>query len=250
VLNVNMSNDRGEPGGPLLLVDDSAETTQLFARLLTDSIGRVVTTVSHVEDVPTVIEANPTFDAAVVDLSFAHQQGNGLDVLEALSAKSPTTKLIVLTTGDGWALDLLALAWDAYELATAISKTASVEHQVRSISEVLHNGRAPIDGVLRAHLPEQRDPNRTRSSYRRLVRHQGHKKLWSALLRCSPSAEYAELAALCGLSLNTVRNYRAELLPELAFHRLTGPTMQEMRAFALLARPLLAPFLLDPDSPT
>jgi DNA-binding NarL/FixJ family response regulator len=215
----------------------------LFARLLAEAVPASVVAVSQIEEVDATLATYPTFNAAVVDLSFAHQQGSGLDVLMAVSTASPSTKLIVLTTGDGWSIDLLEVAWDALDLATAISKTASVEHQIRVISQVLREGSAPVDGVLRANLPDQRSSNRSAASFRRLVRHRGHAKLWAALMQSSPAAEYAELASISGLSLNTLRNYRSDLLPELALHGLEAPTMAQMHAFSLLVRPLLQPYL-------
>lgn len=234
----------------LLLVDDAAETTQLFARMLEESMPCRITTASHVEDVPALLDSRPPFDAAIVDLSFAHQDGSGLDVLVDVAGHDNSTLLIVLTTGDGWAIDLLRVAWEALPLATAISKTGSIDHQIRSIERVLAEGSAPVDGVLRASLPDRRNPYCAASEYRRLVHHVGHAKLWRALLQSGPSVEYADLAAITGLSLNTLRNYRAALLPDLSLHGLEVPTMAEMRTFAHLCRPLLLPFIALPNGST
>lgn len=227
----------------ILLVDDSAAVTQLFADLLTTQLGCKATTKSHVTDITPEFIAEGKFDLAIIDLSFAHQDQTGIDVLLTVATHSPATKLAILTMGDGWTIDLLRLAWDAFELAGALSKTASVEHQVRVIKTILNDGSAPIDGVLRAVLTGERNLMRSAKHYQRLVKHAGHAKLWSALYAASPQAEYAEIASISGLKLNTVRGYRRELLAELELHGLEGPTMQELQAFGLLVRPLLRPYL-------
>jgi hypothetical protein len=40
-----------------------------------------------------------------------------------------------------------------------------------------------------------------------------------------------------------VKNYRAQLLPDLVAHGLEDPTLREMRDFAIRCRPFLAPYL-------
>jgi hypothetical protein len=45
------------------------------------------------------------------------------------------------------------------------------------------------------------------------------------------------------LKLNTLKNYRAQLVQELRAHGLDDPTLKEMQAFALRCRPFLAPYV-------
>ena len=54
---------------------------------------------------------------------------------------------------------------------------------------------------------------------------------------------YKEISDITGLKLNTVKNYRAQLLPDLKLHGLHEPTLPQMRDFALRCQPFLEPFL-------
>ena len=91
--------------------------------------------------------------------------------------------------------------------------------------------------------PSDRSSWRTATSYRQLVRHAGHAKLWRALLAHERPPRYKAIALATGLSVNTIRNYRDDLKSELRRHGVTDPTMREMHRFAHLARPLLEPIL-------
>jgi hypothetical protein len=76
-----------------------------------------------------------------------------------------------------------------------------------------------------------------------LVQHAGHAKLWRALIGAEEEPSYRDLAVAARLSLNTVRNYREQLLPELSLHGLDNPAMREMQVFARRCRPFLQPFV-------
>jgi hypothetical protein len=153
----------------------------------------------------------------------------------------------VLTQGDGWIGDLLRDAWEVLPLASAMSKSSSVQDQLATIERVVRDGSAPPDPVLRPLLPATKNPWRTLDGFARLVQHRGHAKLWAAVLACGPNAEYQDLAEHTGLRLNALRNYRAQLLPELALHGLDNPPMREMYLFARRCRPFLAPFIEAKD---
>jgi DNA-binding NarL/FixJ family response regulator len=185
----------------------------------------------------------PPVDIALVDLSFPGSAKNGLDALLWLQERSPATRLVVLTQGDDWVADLLRDAWEALPLASVVSKSGSIASLLAVLAQVEREGSAPIDPVLRPLLPEQRSPLRSLQAYGRLVQHLGHAKLWRALVDGEGDPTYRALAQATGLSVNTVRNYREQLLGELALHGLDNPTMREMKAFARRCRPLLEPHL-------
>ena len=208
----------------ILIIDDSALATDLVADAVRSRLGHDVDTLSRVEDLTVDFLAAHPIDVAVVDLSFADTDLSGLDVLMRVHQHSPTTKLVVFTQGDNFVADLLRDAWDAFELASVISKTAPVSVQLATIDQVARTGAAPIDPVLRLRLPSARSPWRTLGGYERLVQHAGHAKLWRALIRSEEEPSYRDLADATGLSLNTVRNYRDQLLSELALHAMENPT--------------------------
>jgi DNA-binding NarL/FixJ family response regulator len=185
------------------------------------------------------------WDVAIVDLSFNRSTLNGVDVLLDLSHRCPGARLVVFTQGDDWVADLLRDAWEALPLATVIGKSMPVNEFVRSIRLVLRDGTAPVDPVIRPLLPEHRSPWRQLSGYRRLVQHAGHAKLWKVLIETDAEPSYRDLAVATGLSVNTVRNYRDQLLGELRLHGLDNPTMRAMQVFARRARPFLQPVLVE-----
>lgn len=227
----------------ILLLDDAAPVTELLADAIRSRTGHDVVTLSRVDDLPALLE-RCTFDLAVVDLSFPNQPRNGLDALFLINRTSPVTRLMVLTQGDDWVADALRVAWEAFPLATAMSKSAPVASLIGAINQVLTTGRAPIDPVLQPLLPTSRSPWRSAEGYGRLVQHAGHAKLWRALIELDHEPSYRELAAVTGLSMNTVRNYREQLLGELALHGLSNPSMREMQVFAKRCRPFLEPWLV------
>ena len=227
----------------ILIIDDSALATELVADAVRVQLGHDVVTLSRVEELTAAYLEQHPVDVAVVDLSFADTDLSGLDVLMIVNRLSPQTKLVLFTQGDNFVAELLRDAWDAFDLASVISKTAPVPVQLATIDRVAKNGVAPIDPVLRLRLPSERSPWRTLAGYERLVQHAGHAKLWRALIRSEEEPSYRDLADATGLSLNTVRNYRDQLLNELALHGLENPTMREMQVFGKRCRPFLAPFI-------
>jgi DNA-binding NarL/FixJ family response regulator len=227
----------------LLLVDDTQALTELFATAIRDQLGHEVITAFRLGDVASALEANPGIELAMVDLSFPKETGSGLDALTEIHRTLPAASLAIVTQGDEWVADLLRDAWDLLPIATVISKTAPLQIQLDTVEQLLRDGSAPVDPVIRPLLPGQRNPMRSIERFDRLVPHAGHAKLWEALLTVSPSATYKEVADATGLKLNTIRNYRAALLGELALHGLDDPGLTEMRDFAVRCRAFLTPHI-------
>jgi DNA-binding NarL/FixJ family response regulator len=225
----------------VLLLDDAAPVSELLADELRRRGGYDVIALASVE----ALEAAdlPPLDIALVDLSFPNSPKSGLDALLLLHRRSAQTRLVVLTQGDDWVADLLRDAWEAVPLASVASKSGSIASLLALVAQVERDGTAPLDPVLRPLLPEQRSPLRSAEAYGRLVQHLGHAKLWRALIEEDGEPTYRALSRATGLSVNTVRNYREQLLGELALHGLDNPSMREMKVFARRCRPLLEPHL-------
>jgi DNA-binding NarL/FixJ family response regulator len=227
----------------VLVVDDAAGVADLFGAVLSDRLGWDVDVLHHAGDVTDELASIGGYDLAIVDLSFPGEQHNGLDVLLRVHHRSPRTLLVVLTQGDDWVADLLRDTWEALPLASAMSKTSLLDQQLDRLREVVRSGSAPPDPVLMPWLPSTRSPWRSAERYGRLVPHVGHAKLWRALIDGQGDVTYRQLSTATGLKLNTLKNYRSQLLGELALHGLEDPSMREMRDFARRCRPLLEPHL-------
>jgi DNA-binding NarL/FixJ family response regulator len=225
----------------VLIVDDAIAVTELFARSVADATGHQVLTVHHLGDVAATLATIEAPALALVDLSFAHQDGSGLDALVEIDATCPTTRLAIITQGDQWVADLLRDAWELLPICTVVSKSAPLAYQLAAIERVLQTGSAPVDPAIQPLLPAGARSSRRRDSFARLVQHAGHAKLWRALW--TSDATYKDLAASTGLKLNTLKNYRAQLVSELHTHGLDDPTLREMQAFAVRCRPFLRPYV-------
>ncbi len=227
----------------LLLVDDTATNAELFADLIRDRLAWRVTVCTLAADVTPELLAITDFDLAVVDLSFPRETLTGLDVLLQVRRHRPATSLVVLTQGDDWVADLLRDTWEALPLASVISKATPIAAQLVVLRQVEESGSAPPDPALQPWLPAERSPWRSAEMYGRLVQHAGQAKLWRALIDSAQEPSYGELARSTGLKLNTLKNYRAQVVNELALHGLTDPTLKEMHQFSRRCRPLLQPFI-------
>lgn len=225
----------------ILLVEDTASLAELFAAAVETRLGHSVAVCFAVEDVDDVLLRGP-FDLAIVDLSFSHERATGLDALASIHQSRPETILAIMTQGDGHVAGVLRDAWDLLPIATVISKTAPVDYQLRMISEVLDTGDSPVDPAIQPLLPAQRNPAR-RARFGKLIQHQGHAKVWRALMDDSADATYKHLADATGLKLNTVKNYRSQLLSELRVHGLADPSLREMQDFAWRCRAFLRPYV-------
>jgi DNA-binding NarL/FixJ family response regulator len=226
----------------ILLVDDAAALAELFGAAIESALGHQVHVAVALADVEDLLRAVPDSDLALVDLSFPQEDGTGLQALAQISRASPRTKLAIITQGDEWVAQILRDAWDLLPITTVISKSAPLAYQLAAISQVLATGSAPPDPAIQPLLPKERS-GRTPERFSKLVQHAGHAKLWSSLLSID-DANYKALADHSGLKLNTLKNYRAQLIPELDLHGLRDPSLREMRAFAKRCQPFLQPFVL------
>jgi len=228
----------------ILLVDDAASLAELFGRAVEHELGHRVEVVVAVADVHEALERGP-YEIAIVDLSFPQERCTGLDALAEIHRHSPDTKLALFTQGDDWVAETLRDAWELLPIATVISKTAPLDYQLAAIQSVVETGSAPPDPAVQPLLPAHRPEWRTPERFAKLIQHQGHAKVWSALIDDPDDATYKSVAARTGLKLNTVKNYRSQLLSELNLHGLSDPTLREMQDFARRCRAFLRPFVDD-----
>jgi DNA-binding NarL/FixJ family response regulator len=228
--------------GRVLLLDDAALVNELLSRELTNRLGCEVLSLASVEEL-VALDPDTTLDVALVDLSYANSPMTGLDALCHLHATSPETRLAILTQGDEWVAQMLRDAWEAFPLATALSKSAPTGTLIDAVARLLAGEEVAPDPVLQPHLPAVRSPLRSLEGYGRVIQHAGHAKLWRALTTCGDEPSYREVAEATGLTVNTVRNYREQLLGPLALHGLVHPSMHEMQQFARRCRPLLQPHI-------
>jgi DNA-binding NarL/FixJ family response regulator len=222
----------------LLLLDDAAAVNDLFASLLRAELQIDVVPMASVGELEHVVERGARFDFALVDLSFPEERRTGMDALLAIHASSPTTVLAVITQGDSFVAQLLREVWELLPIATVVSKSAPIAFQVAQVRQLVSTGFAPIDPSVQPLLPAARSESRSLAAFDHLVVHVGHAKLWQALLDSNEDVSYQDVVLATGLRLNTVKNYRAQLLPELLNHRLDDPSLREMQAFASRCRPI------------
>jgi DNA-binding NarL/FixJ family response regulator len=224
----------------MLLVEDAAALAELYSAKLAERFDATVDVCVAVIDVELALR-NPTYDLALVDLSFPQEHASGLDALAEIHATSPTTRLAIMTQGDTWVAEILRDAWDLLPIATVISKTAPLAYQLEMVEQVLLHGRADVDPAIRPLLPSQPNPERTIDRFGDLILHQGHAKVWNVLMDRRFDATYRNVADATGLKLNTVKNYRTQLLNELRVHGLVDPSLREMQDFAWRCRAFLRP---------
>lgn len=226
----------------ILLVDDAAALAELFGRAIESELGHAVVTVVALADVDGALDRTDAFDLALVDLSFPQERGTGLDALAAVHRHSPSTTLAIITQGDEWVADILRDAWELLPIATVISKSAPLAYQLGAITQVLRNGSSPPDPAIRPLLPDTRERRRTPEQFARLVQHAGHAKLWTSL-RNVKNPTYKAISDDSGLKLNTLKNYRAQLVDELRVHGLRDPSLRDMQQFAIRCWPFLQPVI-------
>lgn len=228
----------------LLLVDDAAALTELFADAIRSRLGYEVTVCVALADVEEQMATIPDLTLALVDLSFPQEDGSGLDALVEIHRDRPDALLALITQGDEWVARVLRDAWELLPIATVISKSAPLQYQLDAIRRTVASGSAPVDPAIQPLLPARKSPYRTPASFASLVQHAGHAKLWRALIAIDDPT-YKELADESGLKLNTVKNYRAQLVFELGTHGLSDPSLKEMGEFARRCRSFLQPYIQD-----
>jgi len=226
----------------ILLVEDMPALAELFAEAVEKRLGHDVTVCIAVVDVELALTMGP-FDMAIVDLSFKQESATGLDALVEIQQSSPDTMLAIMTIGDSHVAGVLRDACDLLDIRTVISKTAPLDYQLQMIDQVLADGYAPFDPAIQSVLPATRNRVRTPERFARLIQHQGHAKVWRVLMNHDFDATYKNLAEVTGLKLNTVKNYRTQLLPELKVHGLHDPSLREMQDFAWRCRAFLRPYV-------
>jgi DNA-binding NarL/FixJ family response regulator len=249
----------------ILLVDDAASLIELFGRAITSELGHEVTVMNSVAEVSRFWEGSlkaqgrsagkdteksaqrsggsSLFDLAMVDLAFPGEQDTGLSALYEVHRHSPETALGILTQGDVWTAAVLRDAWELLPICAVLSKGAPLRTQLSQIDAVVRRKRVVVDPSMQVLLPSNPNPWRTPQNFARLVAHRGHAKLWKALLELEGAPSYHEVAAQSGLSVNTVKNYRTQLVGELKLHGLNDSGLREMSEFARRCRPFLVPFL-------
>lgn len=227
----------------LLIVDDTIPVLGPLREVFETELGWEVVTAARPDELPDLLAGGAGFDVALVDLGYVNSELNGLDALLALNQGAPGCRLVVYTTGDAALAEVLRDAWEAFDLACAISKSTDLSVVLRSLEKVATGGRAPVDPVLLPLLPAERSRWRSLDGYGRLVGHAGHAKLWRALIELDEEPTYKDLAAHTGLSLSAVSNYRSEILDHLVLHDLDAPKMRHMQRFAKRCRALLEPHI-------
>ena len=223
----------------ILLLDDSASVNDLFANVLRRELGEEIVPMASVGDLEHALELGERFDIAIVDLSFPEERRTGLEALLAIHLQHPSTLLAVISQGDSYVAQLLRDVWELLPIATVISKAAPITFQIDQVRQLLKVGSAPVDPSVQLLLPSNRSMSRSLDGFHRLVGHVGHAKVWEALFVSSEDVSYRDVVGSTGLRLNTVKNYRAQLLPELANHGMVEPSLREMRDFAVRCRPIL-----------
>ena len=227
----------------ILLVDDALALAELFANELARHGGHEVTVIDAVDKVAATLAATNPFDLALVDLSFPLESASGVDALATVHLTHPSTLLAIITQGDRWVAEPMRLAWELLPIATVVSKGAPLDQQLGALDSVLSTGSAPPDPALQPLLPRRPSGSRSIDEFAHLVHHLGHAKLWRALLNLPTEATYRDIAASTGLKLNTIKNYRAQLVPVLAEHGLSDASLRDMQEFARRSRVFLEPHL-------
>ena len=224
----------------ILLVDDAAAMAELFSHEVAARFDAEVEVCVAVADVELALDAEP-YDLALVDLSFPQESATGIDAMVQIHARQPATRLAIMTQGDAWVSDILRDAWDLLPVSTVISKTAPLEYQLEMIAGVLRGATVEPDPAVQTLLPARRNPERTPERFGNLIQHHGHAKVWNVLMDRGFEATYKNVSDSTGLKLNTVKNYRSQLLTELRVHRLDDPSLREMQEFAWRCRSFLRP---------
>jgi len=225
----------------ILMIDDAVALAELFGKELARHGGHHVTVIDSVASVAPLLATAPPFDLALVDLSFPTESVTGVDALATIHLLHPSTRLAIITQGDRWVAEPMRLAWELLPITTVVSKSAPLDHQLDAIAQVLATGSAPPDPALQPLLPGSPSGSRSMSEFASLVQHLGHAKLWRALIELDGEATYRAIAQMTALKLNTIKNYRAQLVPALATHGLAEASLREMQDFAQRSKVFLLP---------
>jgi DNA-binding NarL/FixJ family response regulator len=224
----------------LLLFDHSAALVELVGRHLETEFGHRVMGLTDAEDLASF---GPLAGGSSPDVLVAEPDGPagdtvGLESILTFGRAHLETAIVFFTA----AVDelRLSIAWDAVRPASAVSKRSPLRVLDHTLAAVVKRGSCPPDPALHLRsLPTSKPCGVDTCDW--LVPHRGHAKLWQALLEAHAPPTYRTIADRTGLAVNTIRNYRDDLLAELANWGLVNPTMREMHEFAAAVGPLLRP---------
>jgi DNA-binding NarL/FixJ family response regulator len=236
----------------VLIIDDTPAFTAKIGDDLRKALDVDVVELHHLHELPAAVAA-AHFDVAIVDLSFPFQRPrSGLDALLYFHLFSPTTNCAILSAADEFVSEMICDAWEAFDLATVLSKTRL--HHTESVAALLKGETVQPDADARLLLPSKRNPARSLDAYVRLLpQHRGLHRLWRALIAIRGDVNPKTVAQLTGsddqqqLSPSAIANYRQLVLPPLESHGLIAPTLIEMARFARRVRPLLLHAMGTPD---
>jgi DNA-binding NarL/FixJ family response regulator len=228
----------------LLIVDDTVALTELFAAAVSRGGGHQVRVLDSIDTLADTIDTVGDTDLALIDLSFPRDSRSGFDALAMIHLRHPQVRLGIITQGDRWVAEILRSAWEFLPITTVISKSAPLTDQFAAIESVLATGTAAVDPAIRLLLPSGPSGTRSPEDFAQLIQHRGHAKVWKSLLDLgSEEATYRAIAESTGLKLNTIKNYRAQLLEALENHGLPDASLRQMHAFARRCRVFLLPYL-------
>ncbi|MFV0526273.1 MAG: hypothetical protein ACK5RL_17440 [Acidimicrobiales bacterium] len=179
-------------------------------------------------------------DVVVVDPEAMTGDVSGLDGAVWFRRWCPESALVFLVRTDpaGCPSPVVRVAWETLRPWGAVARS-SPAIVVEAVHRVLRGPEVTVDPVLRPWLGSRDALRPGRPPLERLVQHGGHVKVWRALLRFDEPPSYRQVALLTGLSVNTIRSYRQDLLGPLAAVGLSRPSMGDLFTFARGVRPLL-----------
>lgn len=234
-----MTEFRRDPPLRAVLVEDRRATLEMY-RQWVDDLG--FRTAAYTDPVAFLDEA-PEADVVIADLSFAHFEASGLDVLLSTHRRSPDTALMILTNGDQAVSDLLRICWEALPVRAAVSKDALqpefAEAMAACFDPAAHDF---VDRELRPWLPTSRDPGRSSAAFGEICQHAGQLRTLLTLADFEDSPTKPELARAAGLSANTVNNYCRDVIFQLGLRGFEVADFAQLHRFVRLTRPLLAQF--------
>ncbi|MFV0257700.1 MAG: hypothetical protein ACK5PP_04540 [Acidimicrobiales bacterium] len=183
-------------------------------------------------------------DLVVVDPEAVTGTVSGLDGAVCFRRWCPESALMFLVRTDvsGCPSPPLRVAWETMRPWGAVARSSPTTF-VSVVHRILTGPRAGVDPRLEPWLGPADATLPGEAPLERLVGHNGHVRVWRALLDADEPPSYRQLAARAGLSVNTVRSYRRDFLEPLEAVGLSRPSVADLFTFAQAVRPLLVPVL-------
>ncbi len=237
----------------VLIIDDvPAFSAKIADDITKHQLADECVQLHEIHRLPEILKTG-AFDLAFVDLAFPNQRPrSGADAVLYLHTHAPLTRIALISQGDEFVSDMIRDLWEAFPLATALSKSRF--DYVDTISELLAGKPVPADPDLRVFLPGFRNPKRLLHEYRELFPlHAGLQRMWKALIAVRGDVKPRTVAALTetatqrALSPASIAAYRQAVLEKLEVHRLFNPSLSEMAQFARRVRPMLLHAMDEPD---